>query len=137
MHSIDDFKIDSEHVVEITIDNEDLYLSVDVNCKEVEAKFDQNGKLIIQLKEKYKCRGFEGTAEVEVKASTGIFRDEHEFAKIIKQNRYDIEQFTVTFRDYKDSEGDCNCKRDTQLEKSTHLSFERGRIYIREGDKTY
>lgn len=71
-----------------------------------------------------------------VRASTGILRDEDDFSEIRKQNKYDIERFTVTFKDYNDGK-DCSCVRNLELEKSTHLAFERGILYIREGDRAY
>jgi len=114
--------IDSDSAVEIDIGCDDLYLSVDTDTRQVEAKFDQNGKLIIQLREKYRCSGFEGVAKVIVRASTGITRDGDNFNDVIKQNRYDIEKFTVTFKDYNDGK-DCNCVRNLDLEKATHLAF--------------
>ena len=84
LDKIDDFKIDSDSAVEIDVGCDDLYLSVDTDLKQVEAKFDQDGKLIVQLREKYRCMGFEGVAKVIVRASTGITRDDDEFNEVIK-----------------------------------------------------
>lgn len=134
LEKIKDFDIDNESTVEIDIKRKDLYLSVDQDLEEVEAKIDQHGNLIIQVKEKNRCCGFEGVSHVELRASTGITRAECDFEDIICQNGYDVEKFTVTF-----TQNDCDgvCHKDTSLERSTHLSFERGRLYIREGRKKY
>ena len=107
-----DFEIDSESTCEITIDQKKLYLSVDVDLEEVEAKIDQDGNLIIKVKEQYRCTGFEGVANIEVRASTGIFREECDFPTIVKQNKYDAETFKVAF---KRLECDGSCTKDLSL----------------------
>jgi hypothetical protein len=130
-----DFEVDSEATIEIEIEHcKGLFLSVDNDCDEVEAKIDQNGNLVIKLKEEYRCCGFEGTANIEVRASTGIERSECDFSQIIEQNRYDVEAFKVVFKPL-----DCDgcCTKDLSLYKSTHLSFERGRLYVREDGRKY
>lgn len=132
---IKDVEINNEDTMEIQIEDDNLFLSVDQDLKEVDAKIDQNGKLIIQLKEKYRCTGFEGTSHVELRASTGIKRDDCDFSDIICQNRYDVEKFDVRFSN-NDCEDGC-CHKDLSLERSKHLSFERGRLYVREGKKKY
>ena len=71
-----------------------------------------------------------------MRASTGITRDEDDFSQIIKQSRYDVEKFTVTFKDYGDGD-ECNCIRNTALEKSTHIAFYNGRTFIKEGHLAY
>ena len=111
-----------------------MYLSIDQNLNEVDAKIDQNGNLIVQVKEEFRCRGFEGISHLKVRAATGIFREEDDFAQIIKQNRFDIKEFTITFKAFDTDEV---CCQDRSLEESTHLSFERGRLYIREGNEKY
>ena len=109
-----DFEVDSESTVEIEIEHcKSLFLSVEVNdCAEAEAKIDQNGILIIKLKEEYRCCGFEGTANIAVRASTGIEREECDFSQIVEQNRYDVETFKVTFKPL-----DCDgcCSKDLSL----------------------
>ena len=78
--------------------------------------------------------GFEGTSHLKVRAATGIFREEDDFAQIIKQNRFDIKEFTITFKAFDTDEV---CCQDRSLEESTHLSFERGRLFIKEGEMRY
>jgi hypothetical protein len=109
-----DFEVDSESTVEILIEPcKDLFLSVEVlDCAEAEAKIDQYGNLIIKLREEFRCTNFEGTATIEVRGSTGITREECDFAQIVKQNRYDVETFKVTFKPL-----DCDgcCSKDLSL----------------------
>jgi hypothetical protein len=135
---IQDFELDSESILEVQLDTGklgNLYLGVEQDNKYVLAKFDNaKEKLIISVREKYRCKGFEGVAHVKVKASTGIKRQEDDFSKIIKQNRYDIAQFTVTFKQMEEHK---YCKRDLDLELSPHLSFEKGRLYVREGKRKF
>ena len=81
---IKDFTVHSDDAVMLELPHGDLFLSVDQDQDKVEAKIDQDGHLIVQVREKFRCEGFSGVANVEVRASTGIFRSENDFSKIIK-----------------------------------------------------
>jgi len=49
--NMQNFEMDTEGICEIKIDQKNLYLSVTSDLEEVEAKIDQDGNLIVKVKE--------------------------------------------------------------------------------------
>jgi len=96
----------------------------------VEAKIDQDGNIVIQLKPEWRCK-FTGSADVYLEGATGITRNPDNFDWIDENDRYDIEKFSVKF--VKTGKECCPTCEPEDL----HLTFKMGQMYIQEGDALF